>query len=85
MRGDNQSPASVSGGAEKLSIWFFCGVLLLSSGLVLVGEGIYEYFGHQPGTVLANLQPTLWWGLLLTVLGGIYTVRFSPAKANSTR
>jgi len=62
----------------KLSIWFFCGILMLADGLVLLGQGIFERFGHEPATVLANLQPTLWWGVLLTLFGGFYTVRFRP-------
>jgi hypothetical protein len=62
----------------RLSIWFFCGILMLADGLVLLGQGIFERFGHEPATVLANLQPTLWWGVLLTLFGGGYTVRFRP-------
>jgi hypothetical protein len=62
----------------KLSIWFFCGILMLADGLVLLGQGIFERLGHEPATVLANLQPTLWWGVLLTLFGGFYTVRFRP-------
>lgn len=63
---------------HRLSIWFFCGILLLGCGVILVGQGVYERFGHEPPTVLANLQPTLWWGVILTALGGVYTVRFRP-------
>ena len=66
--------------AEGLSIWFFCGILMLAYGLVLVFQGLYERAGHQPHTVLANLQPTLWWGVVLTVFGGFYTVHFRPGK-----
>jgi hypothetical protein len=75
--------AHVSHEGAKLSIWFFCGILTLTYGVVLFGQGIYEHFGHQPATVLANLQPTLWWGVLLTLLGSIYTVRFRPARMRS--
>jgi hypothetical protein len=64
----------------RLSIWFLCGILMLTDGLVLLGQGIFEHFGHEPATVLANLQPTLWWGVLLTLFGGFYTVRFRPAE-----
>ncbi|WP_433965736.1 hypothetical protein [Tunturiibacter gelidiferens] len=66
-------------GRAKLSIWFFCGILMLADGMVLLGQGIFERFGHAPATVLANLQPTLWWGVLLTLFGAFYTVRFRPA------
>ncbi|NYF90242.1 hypothetical protein HDF08_002309 [Edaphobacter lichenicola] len=64
----------------KLSIWFFYRILMLADGLVLLGQGTFEHFGHEPSTVLANLQPTLWWGVLLTLFGGFYTVRFRPAE-----
>ena len=61
----------------ELSIWFFCGILMLTYGVVLVITGIME-FHHPPPTVLATLHPTLWWGLLIAVFGGFYTVRFWP-------
>ncbi len=61
----------------ELSIWFFCGILMLAYGIVLVVTGIREIH-HPPPTVLAELQPTLWWGVLMTIFGGFYTVRFRP-------
>ena len=67
-------------GRKELSIWFFCGILTLAYGIVLVGTGIYEHFGHQPDTVLARLEPTFWWGLCLLLFGAFYTVRFRPGK-----
>jgi hypothetical protein len=30
--------------------------------------------------VLANLHPTLWWGVLLTLFGSFYTINFRPGK-----
>jgi hypothetical protein len=44
---------------------------------VLVVQGFIE-FHHPPATVLSNLHPTLWWGMLLTLAGGFYTVQFRP-------
>lgn len=67
-------------GPRKISIWFFCGILMLAYGLVLVVQGLLEIH-HPPATVLANLQPTLWWGVVLTIFGGFYTVRFRPGGA----
>jgi hypothetical protein len=78
----SQEQKSQSRGA-KLSIWFFCGILMLADGLVLLCQGIFEHFGHKPATVLANLQPTLWWGVLLTLFGVFYTVRFWPATRST--
>jgi len=66
--------------SAELEIWFFCGILMLVYGVVLVATGLTELH-HPPSTVLANLQPTLWWGLLLTLCGGFYTIRFRPGKA----
>jgi hypothetical protein len=62
---------------REISIWFFCGILMLAYGLVLIVTGLTELH-NPPPTVLANLQPTLWWGVLLTVAGGFYTIRFRP-------
>lgn len=61
----------------ELSIWFFCGILLLAYGVVLVITGLLELH-HPPATVLAELHPTLWWGLLMTGLGTFYSIRFFP-------
>lgn len=64
---------------QELSIWFFCGLLTLVYGLVLVGQGVYD-LSHPPHTVLQELHPTLKWGALMTVFGAIYVVRFRPGK-----
>ncbi|MDE3103557.1 MAG: hypothetical protein KGK08_00135 [Acidobacteriota bacterium] len=65
---------------REISIWFFCGILMLAYGAVLVLTGLFELH-NPPPTVLAELHPTLWWGVLLSVLGGFYTIRFRPGKA----
>ncbi len=64
---------------ESLSIWFFCGLLTFVYGLILVGQGIYDLY-HPPMTVLAELHPTLKWGVLMAVIGAVYVVRFRPVK-----
>jgi hypothetical protein len=64
---------------QSLSIWFFVGVLMLACGIIILGEGIYE-FSHPPATVLAELHPAFWWGLCMTLFGGFYTLRFRPGK-----
>jgi di/tricarboxylate transporter len=61
----------------EISIWFFCGILMLAYGVVLVVTGITELH-NPPPTVLAELRPTLWWGILMTVFGLFYTARFRP-------
>lgn len=64
---------------KELSIWFFVGVLMLACGLIIFGQGIYE-FSHPGITVLANLHPAFWWGMVMVVFGGFYTVNFRPNK-----
>ena len=70
---------------ETLSIWFFCGILTLAYGIVLLGQALLEHFrllGQQPPTtVLAHLHPTFWWGLCMFLFGAFYTLRFRPGKA----
>ena len=65
---------------KEISIWFFCGILMLIYGIVLIATGVTE-LNNPPPTVLANLQPTLWWGVLLSLFGGFYTIRFRPGRA----
>jgi hypothetical protein len=69
---------------QSLSIWFFVGVLMLGCGVVILGQGIYE-FSH-PATVdlatdvLARLHPAFWWGIVMTLFGAFYTLHFRPGK-----
>ncbi|MDE1175732.1 MAG: hypothetical protein PW789_03915 [Edaphobacter sp.] len=62
---------------KPVAIWFFVGILCLMYGLVLIPVGIYQ-LSHPPAVVLPNLHATLWWGALLTIFGGFYTIRFRP-------
>ena len=75
-------PAAARG--ETLSIWFFCGILTLGYGAVLVVQALLEHFHllgqHPPTTILANLHPTFWWGICLFLFGAFYTIRFRPGK-----
>jgi len=51
---------------------------------VLVITGIIELHNPPPNEVLLPwleaLHPTLWWGALLTVFGGFYSIRFRPGR-----
>ncbi len=62
-----------------LSIWFFIGVLLLVYGILILAAGIYG-LSSPPNVVLANLHAGIWWGILLIVLGLVYTVHFRPRR-----
>lgn len=82
--GSSSAAAPGHGGKTQLSIWFFVGILCLVYGIVLFGEGIYE-FSHPSETalrlpMLLSLHPTFWWGLLMTLFGAFYTVRFRPGR-----
>ena len=69
---------------KELSIWFFCGILMLGYGLVLAATGLMEFHNPPPNEILLPwlqpLHPTLWWGVFLAVCGLFYTVRFRPGK-----
>jgi hypothetical protein len=67
-------------GHHMIPVWFFVGVILLIYGIIILGEGIYE-FSSPPPTVLANTHPALWWGALLVVIGGIYVYAYIPRKS----
>jgi len=66
----------------ELSIWFFCGILMLAYGVVLIVTGIVEYHAPPPNEVLLPwlqpLHPTLWWGVCMAVFGAFYSIRFRP-------
>jgi hypothetical protein len=70
---------------KEISIWFFCGILMLAYGLVLVVTGFVEFSSPPPNEILLPwlqpLHPTLWWGVFLTAFGAFYTVNFRPGKA----
>ncbi len=80
--GTSAAAAPGHGGKMKLSIWFFVGALCLMYGLVLIPVGIWE-FSHPSETamrlpLLLKLHATFWWGILLTLFGGFYAIRFRP-------
>jgi hypothetical protein len=66
---------------ETMSIWFFCGVMFLIYGIIIVVTGFYE-LGHPPANppVLFHLHSSLWWGGLMGAAGLAYTIRFRPRK-----
>ena len=65
---------------HMIPVWFFVGVILLIYRLIILGTGIYE-FSSPPPTVLASTHPAVWWGALLTVIGGIYVYLYMPKKS----
>jgi hypothetical protein len=71
---------SKHGDHHMIPVWFFVGVLLLIYGIIILGTGISEY-SSPPPTVLGNTHPAVWWGALLTVIGGIYVYLYFPKKS----
>jgi hypothetical protein len=62
-----------------VSIWFFIGLLLTIYGVLILGASLNDLI-HPPEhtVVLANLHAGIWWGVLLVILGLIYTFVFAP-------
>jgi len=60
--------------------------MTLAYGAVLLPYGAYEWFGgHEANTVLNNLHPTFWWGLLLFFFGAFYTMRYRPRPGDKNK
>jgi hypothetical protein len=67
--------------SDMISIWFFIGTLLLVYGVLILGAGLYELVSPpEHPVVLFNLHAGIWWGVLLILLGAIYTYKFAPKK-----
>ena len=67
----------MSEGHRMIPVWFFVGVILLIYGVLILATGLYE-FSQPPATVLAYLHPAVWWGALLTLVGGVYVYVYLP-------
>lgn len=68
---------------ERISIWWFSGLLLFCYGVVICATGVYELahpLTHPP--VLHRLHAPIWWGGLLIAVGLWYLVRFRPRKSD---
>lgn len=64
---------------QMLSVWLFIGALLLTYGVIVLTVSVLNY-SHPAPVVLANDHLNLWAGVLLTVVGAFYTIRFWPRK-----
>jgi len=67
-----------------IAIWFFIGILLLIYGIIItvanIFEALYNSFGRN--VELKNLHFGIWWGILLIILGLVYSITFRPVKKN---
>lgn len=61
-----------------ISIWFFIGLLLLSYGVIILISS-FVVTPEQP-TVLSEYRVGIWWGILLIIIGAIYTAAFRPGR-----
>lgn len=54
-------------------IWFFVGLILTAMGFVITLSGIYYViYPNQDHTVLHNIHPDLWWGIIMMISGLIF-------------
>jgi hypothetical protein len=61
-------------GAKMLSIWFFVGLVLLVYGLLISACGVYYLFQPDTSKTLWEINPSLWWGGVMTAAGAVFLV-----------
>jgi cytochrome c biogenesis protein CcdA len=68
---------------QRISIWFFIGILLGIYGVLILASGINDLIHPYAYTVkMANLHADIWWGALLIVLALIYIIKFKPRNSD---
>jgi divalent metal cation (Fe/Co/Zn/Cd) transporter len=57
-------------------IWYFVGLLLLAFGILIFITGIY-FLITPPShpTVLGETHPSVWWGAIMIIAGGIFLIK----------
>ena len=68
---------------EIVPVWFFIGVLITIYGIIILIAGIKE-LSHPPAVVLAKYHSGLWGGLILLMIGGLYTFFFWPGRGQTS-
>jgi hypothetical protein len=64
-------------------IWYFVGLMLLSMGTIVTLSGIYFFFNPpELKTVLSELHPSIWWGLVMVVAGTIFFLTHRDSKSD---
>lgn len=54
-------------------IWYFVGLFLLITGVIVTGSGIADYLNPPAQkTVLAELHPGIWWGCIILAAGFLF-------------
>jgi FtsH-binding integral membrane protein len=64
---------------HMLPVWFFIGVLLAIYGVIILVMAVVD-FNQTSQAVLAEYHPGLFGGVLLILLGGLYTFWFWPGR-----
>ena len=62
-----------------LPVWFFVGILLFVYGIIILFTSLLEW-ANPAATVLSNLHPGVWGGIVLVAIGGFYSARFRPGR-----
>ena len=62
-----------------IPVWFFVGVLFLAYGVIILASGLIEW-SSPSSVVLADLHAPVWWGMVLIILGVMYTMKYRPGK-----
>jgi hypothetical protein len=53
-------------------IWYFVGLILIVIGGIVILSGIYQIVDPPAvKTVLAETNPSIWWGALMTAFGSV--------------
>ena len=72
----------MSEGRRMIPVWFFVGMILLIYGVIILATGIYELSNPAP-PYSPTCIPPLWWGAVLTVLGGLYVYMYMPKNRSA--
>lgn len=64
---------------HMLPVWFFIGILLAIYGIIILVTALEE-FSHPPAVVLSRYHPGVFLGILLLLIGFIYTLWFWPGR-----
>ena len=58
---------------ELKTIWYMVGIVIVIMGALVLLAGFIDFFSPSPPeTVLADLHPGIWWGVIMVVTGGIF-------------
>ena len=64
---------------DRLSIWFLIGLQLVIMGAIITIASIFDLiYPGEDQSLLANLHPGIYWGVLMLSVGIFYTVKFGP-------